>query len=286
MEVRRDMRLSDREFERLATFIHGSVGIKMPVAKRTMLEVRLGSRVRAMGMESFEEYCTHVFDSGDGAEELRKLVDAVTTNKTEFFREAAHFEWLTSQVLPELLGRDSALGNTKPLRVWSAGCSSGEEPYTLSMVLSDYAARTGALDFEITATDLSSRMLEAALEAVYRGSVAANVPQQHRRRQYLLRSRDRQKDLVRVAPAIRRRVRFGRLNLLDPFPFGAQFDVVFCRNVLIYFNRETQVDVLRRMCDVMVDGGYLFVGHSETLHGMSLPLRYVAPTIYAKEPAE
>jgi chemotaxis protein methyltransferase CheR len=279
----RDIKLSDREFERLATFVRGSLGIKMPPAKRIMLESRLSSRVRALSMESFEEYCALVFDSPQGADELRRLVDAVTTNKTEFFREDAHFEHLTSQVLPEMMARDPALGHTRPLRAWSAGCSSGEEPYTLSMVLTEFASRTGGMDFEITATDLSSRMLETALKAVYRGEIERLVPA-HMRRKYLLRSRDRTKDVVRVAPAIRRRVRFGQLNLLNPFQITGPFDLVFCRNVLIYFDRDTQIDVLGRVCDVMTDGGYLFVGHSETLHGMHLPLRYVAPTIYVKEP--
>jgi chemotaxis protein methyltransferase CheR len=282
VELRREIRLSEREFERLATFIRGSLGIKMPPEKRTMLEVRLSSRVRSLGMESFEEYCEHVFDSGRGNDELRRLTDAVTTNKTEFFREAAHFERLTDEVIPELVRRDPAAGSTRPLRIWSAGCSSGEEPYTLSMVLSDYAARNSGLQFEITATDLSSRMLDTALNAVYAGQAAHLVPPKMRQR-YLLRGRDRAQDLVRVAPAIRRHVRFGRLNLLEPFRFEAPFDAVLCRNVLIYFARDTQVDILRRMAGAMVDGGYLFVGHSETLHGMDLPLRYVAPTVYAKE---
>jgi len=283
VDDRRDIKLSDREFERLAAFIRGSLGIKMPPAKRIMLESRLGSRLRALSMESFDEYCAHVFDSPEGADERRKLIDAVTTNKTEFFREDAHFERLTSHVLPELIARDPAVGHTRPFRVWSAGCSSGEEPYTLSMVLAEFASHNGGLDFEITATDLSSRMLETALKAVYRGDAERLVPK-HMRRKYLLRSRDRTNDVVRVAPAIRKRVRFGRLNLLDPLSVNGPFDAVFCRNVLIYFDRATQVDVLRRICDVMADGGYLFVGHSETLHGMHLPLRYVAPTIYVKEP--
>ena len=282
MELRREIRLSEREFERLATFIRGSLGIKMPPEKRTMLEVRLSGRVRSLGMESFEEYCEHVFDSGRGNDELRRMIDAVTTNKTEFFREAAHFERLTSEVIPELIRKDPPAGSIRPLRIWSAGCSSGEEPYTLSMVLSDYAARNGGMQFEITATDLSSRMLDTALNAVYAGQAAHLVPPKMRQR-YLLRGRDRAKDQVRVAPAIRRHVRFGRLNLLEPFRFEAPFDAVFCRNVLIYFARDTQVDILRRMADAMADGGYLFVGHSETLHGMDLPLRYVAPTVYAKE---
>lgn len=282
MNVRHDIKLSDREFNCLATFISGSLGIKMPAAKRTMLEVRLGPRVRALGMDSFAEYCTHVFDSGEGSDELRRLTDAVTTNKTEFFRESAHYDWLTSRVLPELLGKDPAIGSGRPLRVWSAGCSSGEEPYTLSMVLSEFGRRPGGFDYHITATDLSSRMLDTALRAVYRAEAASNVPPELRER-YLLRSRDRSDGRVRVVPAIRRKVSFGRLNLLEPLGFDVPFDAVFCRNVLIYFNRETQIDILRRMAGAMVEGGYLFVGHSETLHGMDLPLRYVAPTIYAKE---
>jgi chemotaxis protein methyltransferase CheR len=285
VELRKDLRLSDREFERLATFIRVSLGIKMPPGKRSLLELRLGTRVRSLGLDSFDEYCAHVFDSGQGADELRQLVDAVTTNKTEFFREAAHFDWLTTRMLPELATRDPAIGRSRPLRVWSAGCSSGEESYTLSMVLSDYASRVGGFEFEITATDVSSRMLKTALMAVYRGQAASLVPPANRS-QYLLRCRDRAQDVVRVAPEIRRRVRFGRLNLIEPFRFAECFDAIFCRNVLIYLDRDTQVDVLQRMSDVMADGGYLFVGHSETLHGLHLPLRYVAPTIYAKEPSE
>jgi chemotaxis protein methyltransferase CheR len=284
MEARRDIRLSDREFNRLAKYISGSLGIKMPVAKRTMLEVRLGPRVRALGMESFEEYCAHVFDSEGGSHELGRLTDAVTTNKTEFFREPAHFEWLTAQIIPELVAKDPTIGGSRPLRVWSAGCSSGEEPYTLSMVLAEYGRRPGGFDYSIVATDLSSRMLETALRAVYRAEAASCVPPELRSR-YLLRSRDRSSERVRVVPAIRRKVMFGRVNLLEPLSFDEPFDAIFCRNVLIYFNRETQVDILMRMCGVLSDGGYLFVGHSETLHGMNLPLRYVAPTIYAKEPS-
>lgn len=277
-----DIRLNDREFNCLATFIRESLGIKMPPSKRTMLEVRLASRVRTLGMRSFDEYCALVFNSKDASGELTKLVDAVTTNKTEFFREKEHFDWLTSRVLGEMVNRDPDLGQTRPMRVWSAGCSSGEEPYTLSMVLAEYAARTRAFSFEVVATDVSSRMLEAARKAVYREASILPVPRAMLRR-YFLRSKDRSRDLVRVAPALRRQVRFAKLNLLEPFGFESPFDAVFCRNVLIYFDRNTQTEVLRRMCATLSEGGYLFVGHSETLHGMHLPLRQMAPSVYVKE---
>lgn len=282
MNTTRSMRLSDREFRHLATFIHESLGIKMPPSKRIMLEARLASRVRALGMHSFDEYCSHVFDSKHGTGELAELVDAVTTNKTEFFREREHFEWLTSHVLRELTKRDPELGRARPLRVWSAGCSSGEEPYTLSMVLTDYVANNHDLDFEITATDVSSGTLKAARKAVYREGHIASIPRAMRRR-YLLRSKDRSRDLVRVAPLIRQHVRFVRLNLLEPFEFETPFDAVFCRNVLIYFDRETQAEVLGRVCAMIAEGGCLFVGHSETLHGLQLPLHQLAPSVYAKE---
>lgn len=281
MELRRDIKLSDREFARLADFISSALGIRMPDAKRTMLEVRLGSRVRALGLSSFEEYCEHVFDSGVGSDELRNLIDAVTTNKTEFFREASHFDWLTSNALPDIMRNDPAAGVSRPLRVWSAGCSSGEEAYTLAMVLAEHTTERGRLHFEITATDLSTKVLEAALKAVYRSEVASQVPPAMRHK-YLLKSRDREQGLVRVAPAIRRKVKFGRLNLMEPYRFAQPFDVIFCRNVLIYFDRATQTRILQQMCEALTSHGYLFVGHSETLHSMDLPLRYIAPTIYTR----
>lgn len=276
-------KLEEPEFERLAAFIQGSAGIKMPPHKRGLLELRLGKRVRALGLGSFREYCEHVFDSADSTGELTELIDAVTTNKTDFFREAEHFEHLVDHVLPELIDTYPELANGSELRVWSAGCSSGEEPYTLAMVLAQFAEtdHTG-LRFKITASDLCSAMLRAAKQAVYPKERVQAVPDQLARK-HLLRGKGRCEGLVRVAPHIRETVDLCKLNLMEEFPFKGTFDIIFCRNVLIYFERDVQVDILRRMCDQLVDGGYLFVGHSETLHGMGLPIRHVRPTVYRRE---
>lgn len=276
------LRLGDTEFKRLAGFIQDSIGIKMPPEKQALLELRLGKRVRKLGFGSFEDYCAHLFDCEEAVPELSEFIDAVTTNKTDFFREPGHFDRLLGEVLPEMVASHPGLSYGRPLRVWSAGCSSGEEPYTLAMVLQEFSARRPGFSFEITATDLSLAMLRVAHAAIYPAQRASAVPTEYAKK-YLRRSKDRSRDLVRVTPALRERVTFGRVNLKDELPFGELFDLVFCRNVLIYFDRKMQTDTLQRMCGVLRDGGYLFVGHSETLHGMTLPLRQVAPTIYKHE---
>lgn len=275
--------LHAEEFDRLASFIQGSIGIKMPPHKQGLLELRLGKRLRALGLDSFKEYCEFVFDNDEHVGEVYELIDAVTTNKTDFFREPEHFDRLTGHVLPELLGRDADLGGVRPLRVWSSACSSGEEPYTLAMVLSDYGDRlvSEPFEFAITASDLSSAMLRFAARAVYPRRRVDSVPEPLLHR-YMLRGTGECSDLVRVAPELRRAVNYCRVNLVEEYPFRQSFDIIFCRNVLIYFERGVQIDILSRMCDLLEPGGYLFVGHSETLHGMGLPLEHRGPTVYRK----
>jgi len=273
-------KLGDAEFKRLAHFIQDSVGIKMPSHKQGMLELRLGKRVRALGLDSFEEYCAHLFDTKEPVPEFSELLDAVTTNKTDFFREPEHFGRLLHHVLPEAISADPSLSKGRPYRVWSAGCSSGEEPYTLAMVLQEFSGANPGFSFEITATDLSANMLRVAHKGIYPAERVSVVPPGYMK--YLMRSKDRSRDLVRVVPKLREKVSFARVNLKDRLPFAHQFDLVVCRNVLIYFDREGQIDTLSRIGDLLIDGGYLFVGHSETLHGMELPLRQVVPTVYQR----
>lgn len=273
--------LSQSDFERLAGFIEASVGIKMPPHKKSMLELRLAKRVRALGMSSFEEYCEFVFEPGGGADEVVRLIDHVTTNKTDFFRESEHFGLLIAAAVPQVQARYPDAGRRRVLRVWSAGCSSGEEPYSIAMVLQRRSEAIERLDFEVIATDLSTAMLSTAVRAVYPEERLHGVPEDMRHR-YFLRSKDPSRALARVSPEIRARVRFAWLNLLEPYPFDQTFDIVFCRNTLIYFEREVQVGVLSRISELIVPGGYLFVGHSEALHGMGLPLEHVAPTVYRK----
>lgn len=269
-------RMDDRIFDRFSEFIKAELGIKMPASKKTLLEARLQKRLRELCMTSHEEYCDYLFSPQGMEEELVNLVDVVTTNTTDFFREPKHFELLMNVVLPKLAAR-----NHRKVNVWSAGCSSGEEPYTLSMVLSEFARQAGGFTFNILATDISTQVLRMAIRAVYPETKIGPIPTEYRKR-YLLRSKDRTRRLVRIGPEARGHVRFRRLNFMEEFSFDDQLDIIFCRNVVIYFDRQTQEKLFSRFCGKLVSGGYLFIGHSESLAGMNLPLEPVAPTVYRK----
>lgn len=268
----REAALSPRDFARLSAFIERHFGIRMPPEKRTLLEGRLARRVRAFGSGGFSRYCDEVL-GGAAPDELVQMVDAVTTNKTDFFREPEHFEVLRRDVLPALAARHGA-GTRRPLRLWSAGCSTGEEPYTLAMLLSEWG-----VPFDVLATDLSTRVLRQAHAALYRDALTRPIPLPLRRRHLLRSAADR--TVVRVRRALRERVRFTRLNLLDDdYAVSPAVDVIFCRNVFIYFERATQRQVLLRFARHLVPGGHLFLGHSETINGLDVPFDAVAPTVY------
>jgi chemotaxis protein methyltransferase CheR len=269
--------LSDPDFRRLARFIEAELGIRMPEAKRIMLESRLAKRLRELGFEGFSPYIDYVFSEGGRGGELINMIDAVTTNKTDFFREAEHFEYLYDRILPEI----SSTGPGQR-RFWSAGCSTGEEPYTLAMVLEEYRSREPSFSYSIFASDLSTKVLSRAEEAVYSGEQAAPIPLAYKKK-YLLRSRDRSKDIVRIRPELRARVQFARINFMDPsYAAEGPFEVIFCRNVIIYFERSVQAEILRKLLLHLRPGGWLILGHSETIAGMALPIKSVAPTIHRK----
>jgi chemotaxis protein methyltransferase CheR len=273
--------LSGRDFQRLARFIQDYSGIKMPVTKKTMVEGRLRKRVGAGGFGSFKDYCRHLFDDGGMDAECLALIDAVTTNKTEFFREPDHFRVLVERALPSLLAERRAGANTL-VKVWSTASSIGAEPYTLAMVLADQSRR-GGFRFSILGTDISTRVLKTASLGIYPEEMIAPVPQDMRKR-YLLRSKSGSRGLVRIVPELRRMVQFGRLNLMDEsYPVDRGLDIIFCRNLLIYFDKPTQQAVLTRLCDHLRPGGYLFLGHSETLAGFGLPLRSVGTTVFRRD---
>ena len=272
--------LSPKDFQRLSAFIHSECGIKMPDVKKIMLESRLNKRLRSLGKKNFSEYCDYVFGPEGAENERGHLIDAVTTNKTEFFRESAHFERLVDFVLPDLITNRSEPGD---MMVWSAGCSSGEEPYTLAMVLSEFAAGTPGFRFRIIATDICNSVLETAANAVYSEEKITPVPE-HYRTKYIMWSKNRARRMVRIVPEIRSAVKFRRLNFMEAdFGFRERMDIIFCRNVIIYFDRQTQERLINRFCGHLRPGGYLFLGHSETLNGLNVLLRQAAPTIYRKE---
>ncbi len=273
--------LSESDFRRLSSFISDRCGIKLPPSKKTMLEGRLRKRLRALGLSDFGQYCDYILSRSETDPEHVHMIDAVTTNKTDFLREPQHFDFLAGTAVPHLQ-EVHGLGVKSRLNIWSAGCSTGEEPYTLAMCLMEYGRNVMPLDFHILATDISARVLEYARRAVYEHEKVDPIPLAWRQK-YLLRSKDRKKDLVRVVPELRNLVKFQQLNLMaDHFGHQEPLGVIFCRNVLIYFNRPTQLAVLDRCCRHLLRGGYLFVGHSETLHGLDLPLVQAAPTIYQK----
>ncbi|MDY7002231.1 MAG: protein-glutamate O-methyltransferase [Thermodesulfobacteriota bacterium] len=269
--------MRDKDFKRFSEFVYNECGIKLTAAKKTMVQARLQKRLRALGLGGYETYIEYLFSPQGIDKELHHLIDVVTTNTTEFFREPRHFDFLVNQVLPEW----TSSRGSGAMSVWSAGCSSGEEPYTLAMVLSDFAGKSGGFRFKILATDISNQVLQKAVRGIYPADRARSIPHAFKK-DYLLRSKERGSNLVRMAPDIRRLVRFRRLNFMENFGLQEKMDIIFCRNVIIYFDNPTQKIVLNRFCDHLSQGGYLFIGHSESLAGMALPLTQVAPTIYCK----
>ena len=272
-----EVKLAKRDFMQVSAFIEKEVGIQLPPSKQVMVESRLRRRLRALGLTNFPAYMARVFGPSRDEGEIIHLIDAVTTNKTDFFREPHHFIYLAREALPELL----AGADGRPLTVWSAASSTGEEPYTLAMVLSELA-ESQALNWQVLGTDISTAVLERARRAIYTEACAAAIPGALKHK-YLLRSRDRAQGLVRIHPRLRQKVTFQRLNLLSRhYNLPRPIDVIFCRNVFIYFNRATQAQILLRFVDALRPGGFVFLGHSETTNGLSIPLVQIAPTIYQK----
>ncbi len=270
--------MTTKEFQRFSSFIQEEFGIKMPPGKKTMLESRLGKRLRALGMNSYKDYENYLFNIKGMEIEIPHLIDAVTTNKTDFFREANHFDILYNQLLPKWFGQHKG---KRDFSVWSAGCSSGEEPYTLAIVLNEFAENNPDFKYNILGTDISNEILEKAQRAVYPEDRIEPVPA-NLKRKYFLRSKDRKKKLVRVVPELRKKVAFRLLNFMDDFDFREKMDAIFCRNVIIYFEKPIQERLFQKFCEHLHPNGYLFIGHSETLAGMNLSLKQLSPTTYQK----
>jgi chemotaxis protein methyltransferase CheR len=271
--------LSNAEFERLRSLIYTESGINLGRDKKTMLEIRLKRRLKSLEISSIAEYCGRVFGPAGLENELVHLIDVVTTNKTDFFREAGHFDYLVTKALPDLAGRN---GSYRTSLAWSAGCSTGEEPYTLAMVLSEHAQSRPGFRFSVFATDISTEVLAKARAGIFRSEQARPVPVALRRK-YFMHSRDPESDLVRVVPELRALVDFRRVNFMDAdFDLPQPPEIIFCRNVIIYFDRPTQERLLKKLTRLLAPGGYFFAGHSESLQGMDLPLIPVAPSAYRK----
>jgi len=275
----RDVVLSENIFKKLGSFIQSECGIKMPPGKRLMVQSRLMKRLRALEISSFEEYWAFI-QSTEGKDEVINLINAVSTNKTDFFREPDHFKYLIDTVLPELIkNRPSEI--REPFKFWSAGCSTGEEPYTLAMVLSDFAEKNKNFKFKILATDISTKVIEHGRIAIYSKERIDPIPMKMKQK-YLLKSKDPANKVVRIIPELRSKVIFRRLNFLDNFRLKEKVEVIFCRNVVIYFDRDIQKKLVEKFYEQLVPGGFLFMGHSETINGLNTKFRTVAPTVYQK----
>jgi chemotaxis protein methyltransferase CheR len=273
-----DDTISGRDYARLCELIYAQAGIHLGTEKMTMLEVRIKRRLKILDLHSYSEYCDYLFGREGLRQEIVHLIDVVTTNKTDFFRESGHFDFLVEKALPELAA--STCG--RQFLIWSAGCSTGEEPYTMAIVLSEYALTHPGFRFRILATDISNLVLAKAELGVYTNDIVSPVSPVLRRK-YFMRSRQPGSEKQRVVPELRRLIEFRRLNFMDAdYGVSEKADAIFCRNVIIYFDRQTQERILQKLSNCLMPGGFMFVGHAETLHDMNLPLTPVAPALYRR----
>lgn len=271
--------LSKDQFRKLAEFISDNYGIKMPENKKTTLQCRLQRRLKVLQIDNFSDYLEYLFSKEGQNHELIFMMDEVSTNKTDFFRENDHFDFFRNIILPAFVENKKAL---EPLNIWSAGCSSGEEGYTIAFTIEGFQERQGRFDYKIIGTDISSKIINQAVDGIYPEEKIKDIPYEIKKK-YLLRSKNRENPTIRIKANIREKVSFFRQNLMDDsYEIPGTMDIIFCRNVLIYFNRPTQERVLHKLLGKLKKGGYLFLGHSETITNMDLPLHRIKPTIFTK----
>ncbi len=274
--------LSQKEYDLFKGLVFNQTGISLGEKKKELVKSRLGKRLRATGIATFKTYYDYVTSAASGSgEELVKLIDAISTNKTSFFRENDHFIYLRETVIPAILEACKKSGKKK-IRVWSAGCSSGEEPYTMAIVFHENIKNISAWDLKILGTDISTKVLAKARAGVYRMETIQDVPLAQRRAHFQVGSGTMAGE-CKVKQHLRDLVVFRRLNLMMPtFPFKGLFDFIFCRNVIIYFNKKTQAELMAKYHRYLKPGGYLFLGHSEGLSGNNGAFKYIKPALYQK----
>ncbi len=268
--------MTQESFERFKAFIEPNLGIKIPPSKKVMLEARLAKRIRALKLGSYEEYCDYVFSPEGFDREIQQLIDVVTTNETDFFRESQHYSLLSESLLPELLLEKK----TSPLNIWSVAASTGQEAYTLAMVVEEFCRTHAPVQYSILGTDISETVLKVAATGIYTEHQAGKIPHDLLKR-YCLRSKKADQKTIRIKPEIRNRISFRKLNLMeDHYPVQKKYHIVFCRNVFIYFDRPNQKRILAELCSHLAPGGYLFMGHSENIGSTDLPLKSVSAAVY------
>ncbi|MBI9074742.1 MAG: protein-glutamate O-methyltransferase CheR [Desulfatibacillum sp.] len=271
------LELSDSDFKQITTLVYAKSGINLHQGKKELVKARLGKRLRATGCKSFEEYF-HLLDNDQGGLELVRMMDALTTNKTSFFREKNHFDFLEQVVFPGFLEKNR---NKVKIRCWSAGCSSGEEPYSLAISIQEFFRSVPELDARILASDLSTDILEKASKGVYAKAKLDGIPITLLRR-YFRKGFGKQDGFYQVKDSLKNMVVFRYHNLMESCCFLEPFDLIMCRNVMIYFDKTTQHSLVQGFYDHLGRGGYLFVGHAESLTNIEHPFTYVQPTLYRK----
>ncbi len=272
--------LTREDYELIRRLVYAKSGINLGESKVQLVRARLGKQVRTGGYKSFREYYRHVEEDQSG-QMLCQLLDAISTNTTHLFREIRHFN-LLRDIVTRWADDRAWRSRHSSLRIWSAACSSGEEPYSIGMTVRDALARHPGLDIKVLATDLSTRMLSVAKLGLFEAHRVGTVPADLRHRYFRKVVRDGQ-PMLQIAPEIRECVTFSQFNLMTPtFPFRHGFHVIFCRNVMIYFDRATQETLVNKLAGHLLPGGYLMIGHSESLNGIRQPLAYIEPTVYRK----
>jgi chemotaxis protein methyltransferase CheR len=277
-----NIELTDQEYHEIAAFVHKTAGINLLDGKKELMRTRLSKRMRVLKFRNFKTYFKYVMSDKSG-EELIFLLDALATNLTSFFREPQHFQFMAKEMLPAL-ERSLQAKNSRRLRIWSAACSSGEEPYTIAMVVLEknpYFGQGG--DFKILATDISTKVLALAQQGVYGPERVKDIPPQMLQKHFHKIDTAKGEKMFKVSDQMRRLITFRRFNLMDPLPVKGPLDLIFCRNVMIYFDKAIIVQLVEKYYKVLAPGGYLFIGHSESLSGFKHPFKYVAPCIYLKE---
>lgn len=270
----REFAFNDKDFMRVKQLVYDFAGIDLNDSKRNLVYNRLAKRIRFLEQNSFRQYLDYVEAQGEA--EFVHLINAITTNLTFFFRENHHFEYLAQEVIPYLL---EANAQHKKIRLWSAGCSTGEEPYSLAIILKETVP--AGWDARVLATDLDTNVVETGQTGVYKIDRLKGVSQERKKR-WFLKGSGRHEGMVRVKPELQEIIDFGQINLMHDWPIKEQIDVIFCRNVVIYFDKPTQAKLFQRYADLLPNHGYLFVGHSESLYKVSDRFKLLGQTIYRK----
>ena len=274
-----DLVLTEKDFHKISQMVYDHCGINLHQGKKELVRARLAKRLRLGNFKTFPEYMDYVLADKTGVE-FSILIDSISTNLTSFFRENQHFEFIDKTFLPLLLDKKRKQHNFR-IRAWSAGCSSGEEPYTIAIVLNEALRGQGRWDAKILATDISTGMLELAKKGIYSAERIAPVPAIQKQR-YLVTHTVKGQKVFEVSQSLKDIIIFSYLNLMKDWPIKGPLDFIFCRNVMIYFDKPTQSVLINRFWDLLDSGGILFTGHSESLTGIEHKFKYIQPTIYMK----